>query len=355
MRSSAPKVAGHATERSIDAPSTDGAGRARRASRRWRGQRPRRSNSTGASSGGRPGSRHWSAGQVAAGRRRRSRRRRWPRRAAAPAAAGVANVVAAAGQGRTASRRRGRPGGRCGAGRAAAGGSTRGRSAEPGQRLERGVQRRRRTGRPPPRPGARRAPPPPVRPAPRRRGRRDRPCRGTVRPSTNVEVMREHELTIGDVVERTGVSHSAVRFYEARALIHSTPDGRRPAPVPPGRAARASPVLRVAQRIGMSLQEISDALALPLGARTLHLADWERLARTWRRSSTSASACWPSCGRFDQLHRLRLPSLRACRLYNPADGAAGLGQGPATSWATPPPTSSADRVRHPHRCRDRRA
>lgn len=138
----------------------------------------------------------------------------------------------------------------------------------------------------------------------------------------------EVELTIGEVVERTGVAHSALRFYERRGLVHSTrtAGGQRRYH---REVLRRIAFIRVAQRVGLSLEEIHAALDLLPDARTPHLADWERLARTWReelderiRLLTGLRDDLTSCIGCGCL------SLRACRLYNPADGAADLGPGP---------------------------
>ena len=105
-------------------------------------------------------------------------------------------------------------------------------------------------------------------------------------------------LTIQEISRRSGVSASALRFYEERGLISSerADSGHR-------RFARA--VLRriafivFAQRIGLSLEEIGAELAkLPAG-RAPSGRDWGRLSRQWsaridlpRRAATCARS-WP--------------------------------------------------------------
>jgi MerR family redox-sensitive transcriptional activator SoxR len=87
--------------------------------------------------------------------------------------------------------------------------------------------------------------------------------------------------------------------------------------------------IRVAQRIGLSLDEIKAALASLPAERTPNKADWERLSRSWRprideqiavleRLRDELSSCI-GCGCL---------SLRACSLYNRGDAAAALGTGP---------------------------
>ena len=87
-------------------------------------------------------------------------------------------------------------------------------------------------------------------------------------------------LSVGAVSERTGVAPSALRFYEQRGLIQSTrSDGnqrryRRD-------VLRRVSFTRVAQQIGLSLDEIADALSSLPDARTPTERDWQRLATAW--------------------------------------------------------------------------
>ena len=135
-------------------------------------------------------------------------------------------------------------------------------------------------------------------------------------------------LSIGDVVERTGVRASALRFYEDRGLIGSERnDGnhRRYSPD----VLRRIGFIRVAQQVGVSLDHIAEALAsLPEG-RTPNSHDWDRIARRWRHELDE---------RIGLLTQLRdhlgdcigcgCLSLKACVLYNPADRARVGGTGP---------------------------
>jgi MerR family redox-sensitive transcriptional activator SoxR len=135
------------------------------------------------------------------------------------------------------------------------------------------------------------------------------------------------ELTVGELAARSGVAASALRFYEERGLIASRRNqgGQRRFP----RAAlRRVAVIRAAQAVGLSLDEIREALdALPSG-RTPDARDWERLSRSWRHKLD---------GRIAELQRLRdkltgcigcgCLSLSTCRLLNPDDAVAVEGAG----------------------------
>jgi MerR family redox-sensitive transcriptional activator SoxR len=135
-------------------------------------------------------------------------------------------------------------------------------------------------------------------------------------------------LSIGEVATRTGVAVSAVRFYEAEHLLTSTRSegGQRRFHRD---VLRRVAFIRVAQRVGLTLDEIRDALATLPARRTPTMADWARLSRSWRPRLDEQIAV---------LERLRddltscigcgCLSLKACALYNRDDAAAALGSGP---------------------------
>jgi len=138
----------------------------------------------------------------------------------------------------------------------------------------------------------------------------------------------ETELTIGAVSERTGVAPSALRFYEAEGLIHATrsPGGQR-------RYARDTlrrvSFVRIAQQVGLSLDEIRSALASLPENRTPNAHDWERLSQSWRPRLDHQIAMLERLR--DRLHGCigcGCLSLQFCRLLNPDDRAAERGPGP---------------------------
>src|SRR3954453_21822647 len=137
------------------------------------------------------------------------------------------------------------------------------------------------------------------------------------------------ELTIGELSERSGVATSALRFYEDRGLIRSrrtTGNQRRYARATLRRVA----FIRSAQRVGLTLEEIADALATLPEGRTPTKADWARLSQGWRPRIDA---------QIERLERLRdkldgcigcgCLSLRTCALQNPDDIVAARGPGAA--------------------------
>jgi MerR family transcriptional regulator, redox-sensitive transcriptional activator SoxR len=136
------------------------------------------------------------------------------------------------------------------------------------------------------------------------------------------------ELTIGELSDRSGVAASALRFYEAEGLIRATrsPGGQR-------RFARDSlrrvSFVRVAQQVGLSLDEIRAALASLPEHRTPNAKDWERLSTSWRPRIDHQIAMLERLR--DRLHGCigcGCLSLRFCKLLNPDDQAAVRGPGP---------------------------
>lgn len=137
-------------------------------------------------------------------------------------------------------------------------------------------------------------------------------------------------LTIGDLSARSGVAPSALRFYEAEGLIHAdrTPGGQRRYPRD---TLRRVGFIRVAQQVGLSLDEIGEALHSLPDARTPTEADWARLSRAWRPRIDAQIRMLERLR--DRLHRCigcGCLSLKVCHLVNPGDEAAT--HGPGARW-----------------------
>ena len=141
-------------------------------------------------------------------------------------------------------------------------------------------------------------------------------------------VVLPDELSIGAMSDRTGVSHSALRFYEAEGLVRSerTGGGQRRY----GRdAVRRVSFIRIAQQVGLSLAEIREALASLPDERTPTEADWEQLSRSWRPRLDARIALLERLrDQLDSCIGCGCLSMRACQLLNPGDHAATHGPGP---------------------------
>jgi MerR family transcriptional regulator, redox-sensitive transcriptional activator SoxR len=136
-------------------------------------------------------------------------------------------------------------------------------------------------------------------------------------------------LTIGELSHRSGVAASALRFYEERGLIGSertTGNQRRY----PRHMLRRLAFIRSAQRVGLSLEEISDALASLPDGRTPTKADWNRVSRTWTaRLDQQIADLRQMKDRLTRCVGCGCLSMRTCALSNPDDSAAMTGAGPA--------------------------
>jgi MerR family redox-sensitive transcriptional activator SoxR len=146
-----------------------------------------------------------------------------------------------------------------------------------------------------------------------------------------VEVKRSparRTFTVGEVASRAGVATSALRFYEHNGLISSdrTDAGHRRYHAD---VLRRVGFIRVAQRVGLSLGEIGDALATLPDRRTPTRADWARLARSWRPILDERIALLESMkDKLDGCIGCGCLSLETCELYNPKDTAVSFGSGP---------------------------
>ena len=135
-------------------------------------------------------------------------------------------------------------------------------------------------------------------------------------------------LTIGDFAVRSGVAPSALRFYEKEGLIRSTRTSGNQRRYLRSELRRVA-FIKIAQQVGVSLDEIREALAALPENRTPTKADWSGLSARWRRRLDD---------RIALLERLRdqltgcigcgCLSLQRCKLINPEDRLAATGPGP---------------------------
>lgn len=89
------------------------------------------------------------------------------------------------------------------------------------------------------------------------------------------------ELTVGELARRSGVAVSALHFYEAKGLIFSRRNAGNQRRYPRETLRRVA-VIRVAQKLGLPLGVIGDALAELPDARAPSAADWAALSARWR-------------------------------------------------------------------------
>ena len=135
-------------------------------------------------------------------------------------------------------------------------------------------------------------------------------------------------LSIGALADRTGLSVSAIRYYEAEGLIHPwrNTGGQR-------RFQRADirrlSFLIVAQKFGFSLDRIRAELDRLPKTRAPSKADWSRVSETFREElDTRIATLTRMRDTLDGCIGCGCLSLESCALYNPMDAAASKGAGP---------------------------
>lgn len=135
-------------------------------------------------------------------------------------------------------------------------------------------------------------------------------------------------LTVGQLAERAGVASSAIRFYESRGLIRSRRTSGNQRRYEQAELRRVA-FIRTAQRVGLSLEEIGEALATLPENRVPTKADWTRLSRAWRpRLDAQIERIERLRDQLDSCIGCGCLSLRNCALRNPQDVLASSGPGP---------------------------
>lgn len=135
------------------------------------------------------------------------------------------------------------------------------------------------------------------------------------------------DLSVGEVAARSGVAVSALHFYEREGLIRSWRSEGNQRRYPRGVLRRVA-VIKIAQRTGIPLASIKQALAALPNERTPTADDWKRLSEGWREELNE---------RIRKLTQLRdrltgcigcgCLSVRECPLRNPYDELAHEGPG----------------------------
>ncbi|WP_416364012.1 redox-sensitive transcriptional activator SoxR [Pseudomonas sp. NFX183] len=148
--------------------------------------------------------------------------------------------------------------------------------------------------------------------------------------------MLNKALTVGQLAARSGVAVTALHFYESKGLIKSQRNAGNQRRYPRD-VLRRVVVIKIAQRLGIPLATIGEALQTLPDGRTPTTEDWERLSALWREDLDA---------RINKLLLLRdklsgcigcgCLSLEACPLRNQDDQLGELGPGAQLLEPTPP-------------------
>ncbi len=124
---------------------------------------------------------------------------------------------------------------------------------------------------------------------------------------------------MGNVAKRSGVAVSALHFYEEKQLIHSVRNAGNQRRYNRDVLRRIS-VIKAAQKVGITLNKIQQAMAFLPSNRAPNKSDWQLLSKQWNEELNhkirelealrdNLSSCI-GCGCL---------SLKKCPLYNPQD------------------------------------
>lgn len=135
-------------------------------------------------------------------------------------------------------------------------------------------------------------------------------------------------LAIGALAKRTGVSISAIRFYEGKGLVSSERASSGHRRFRKSVIRRLSFIL-ISQRLGYSLEEIRVQLDRLPNGRTPTERDWNRLAQGFAADIDQRIAGLRLLrDKLDGCIGCGCLSMEKCAMWNPHDGANGLGPGP---------------------------
>lgn len=147
-------------------------------------------------------------------------------------------------------------------------------------------------------------------------------------------------LGISEVIDRTGVPASALRFYERKGLIRSGRNAGNQRIYERHMLRRISLIL-VAKRLGVPLADLADVFAtLPEGHAPTH-EDWQRVSRVWKRRLQARRRILESLEReLTGCIGCGCLSMKACALMNPDDALEQEGPGPVRLQRPPRRTSA---------------
>lgn len=146
--------------------------------------------------------------------------------------------------------------------------------------------------------------------------------------------MADDLLTVSEVARRSGFAPSALRYYERVGLVDAerTSGGQRRYHRD---VLRRLAFIAAARHVGLTLEEIAEALSSLPSERTPTKADWAKISKRWRsRLDAEIAALTKLRDGLDSCIGCGCLSLQRCRISNPNDIVAEEGTG-AVFWPEP--------------------
>ncbi len=147
-------------------------------------------------------------------------------------------------------------------------------------------------------------------------------------PRARPQALTTDTLTIGELSARSGVAPSALRYYERLGLIRAGRTRGNQRRYDRAELRRVA-FIRIAQQVGVALDEIAAALAELPDNRTPTRADWSRLSAVWRtRLDESIALLEELRDDLSECIGCGCLSMQRCQLYNAGDRLSADGSGP---------------------------
>lgn len=141
-------------------------------------------------------------------------------------------------------------------------------------------------------------------------------------------MLEEANLSVGKVAKRCGVNVSSLHFYESIGLIKSLRNQGNQRRYKRDVLRRIS-VIKAAQKVGVSLDEIKSAFATLPDNRTPTKDDWQQLSSIWRQGLTQKIAYLEKLrDSLDSCIGCGCLSMKSCPIYNPEDRLGNEQSGP---------------------------
>jgi MerR family redox-sensitive transcriptional activator SoxR len=139
--------------------------------------------------------------------------------------------------------------------------------------------------------------------------------------------MQDTRLTVGEVAERSGYSPSAVRYYERQGLIAAERSEGNQRRFERGVLRRLA-FISAARHVGLTLDEVREAMDRLPASRTPTARDWARISSMWREKLNSEIEALEALrDGLDSCIGCGCLSLKRCSISNPRDVAAARGPG----------------------------
>ncbi|MDG1226028.1 MAG: redox-sensitive transcriptional activator SoxR [Burkholderiales bacterium] len=134
-------------------------------------------------------------------------------------------------------------------------------------------------------------------------------------------------FSVGDVAKRAGVSVQTIHFYESKELIVSSRNAGNQRRFH-GNMLRRIAIIKSAQKLGLSLNEISEAFATLPKTKSPTTKQWQQMSKSWRdKLQNKIDSLIALRDQLDSCIGCGCLSIKSCSLRNPNDTASSKGVG----------------------------